>query len=305
MFSLCLMTTIAWIASKGKNRGTKLENPKNGAKKATTGATLPALREAIEAVRAVVNENIDPQVKEAISYGMLGWVVPHDVYPAGYHCSPELPLPFASLASQKNHMALYLFCVYCDPDTVEWLKTAWKATGKRLDMGKSCLRFKKLEDVPLDVVAEVVRRMTVEHFVEAYEAGLAGTKSAKRPVRKKSASKRVAAKKSPARKKTATRKATSTGKKASKKKAAATKSPARPKKAAAKQSPARKNAAARKATSTAKKSATKKASKKAAPTKSPARTKKAAAKKGAARKKTTARKADTSRKKTARRKPAR
>ncbi|MEL6713014.1 MAG: DUF1801 domain-containing protein, partial [Planctomycetota bacterium] len=134
----------------------------------------PDRREAIEAVRAVVNENIDPQVKEAISYGMLGWVVPHAVYPAGYHCSPELPLPFASLASQKNHMALYLFCVYCDPDTVEWLKTAWKATGKRLDMGKSCLRFKKLEDVPLDVVAEVVRRMTVEHFVEAYEAGLAG-----------------------------------------------------------------------------------------------------------------------------------
>ena len=260
----------------------------------------PDRREAIEAVRAVVNENIDPQVKEAISYGMLGWVVPHAVYPAGYHCSPELPLPFASLASQKNHMALYLFCVYCDPDTVEWLKSAWKATGKRLDMGKSCLRFKKLEDVPLDVVAEVVRRMTVEHFVEAYEAGLSGTKSAKGPAQKKSAGKKAAARKAaPSAKKTAT------------KKAASTSSPARSKKAASKmKSTARKRAAATRATPTAKKSPAKKSPAKKSPAKKSAKKKAAATRAGAARKKAAAKKGSNRRssgaaKTTARRKPAR
>ena len=117
-------------------------------KAATVAAYLKSLpedrRKALQAIRKVVNDNLDPKVKEAMAYGMPGWVVPLSVYPDGYHCAKDTPLPFASLASQKNHMALYLFCVYSVPGEAERLAEEWKAAGKKLDMGKSCLRFKKL-----------------------------------------------------------------------------------------------------------------------------------------------------------------
>ncbi|MEZ5977343.1 MAG: DUF1801 domain-containing protein [Planctomycetota bacterium] len=124
-------------------------------------ASLPAdRREAIEAVRAVVRKNLDRKIAEGVQYGMVGWFVPHSVYPAGYHCDPKQPLPFASLASQKSHMALYLFCIYGDAEEKARFVEEWKATGKKLDMGASCVRFKKLEDVPLDVVGRAIERMT-------------------------------------------------------------------------------------------------------------------------------------------------
>lgn len=200
-------------------------------------------REAFEAIRDVVNANLDPKIKEALSYGMPGWVVPHSVYPNGYHCSPELPLPFASLASQKNHMALYLFCIYCDPALTEWVAKEWKATGKRLDMGKSCIRFKSLDQVPLEVIAEAIRRMDAKTFIAAYEEGLAGSPkrgAKKKPAaRKKAASKKSASKK-PAAKKTASKKATAR-KKAPRKKAASKKAASKKaaSKKAAKKAPAR------------------------------------------------------------------
>ncbi len=148
-------------------------------------------RKAIKAIRKAIKDNLDPQVREVIQYGMIGYAIPHSVYPAGYHCNPKQPLPFLSLASQKNHMALYLFCLYCDEGEVERFQEAWKNTGHKLDMGKSCVRFKKLEDVPLDVIAKTVKRMTVKKFIKAYESSL----EAPRPARKKATTKKKTTKK--------------------------------------------------------------------------------------------------------------
>jgi len=129
-------------------------------------------RKALAKVRAAVNKGLPKGYKEGIQYGMIGWAVPHKLYPAGYHCDPKQPLPFASLASQKNHMALYLMCIYGDEKHRKWFEAAWKKSGKKLDMGKGCVRFRKLEDVPLEVVTEAVSRVPVEEFVAFYEASL-------------------------------------------------------------------------------------------------------------------------------------
>ncbi len=163
-------------------------------------------RKTVKALRAVIKTNLDPQVKEVMQYGMIGYAVPHSVYPDGYHCDPTQPLPFLSLASQKNAVSLYLFCLYCDEDEVERFRDAWTKTGAKLDMGKSCVRIKTLDDVPLDVVGKTIKRMTLKKFIAAYEASLSAT----RPVRKKTA------------KKTAKKKATTakTAKKTVRKKAA-------------------------------------------------------------------------------------
>ena len=210
-------------------------------KAATVAAYLKSLpddrRKALKAIRKVVNDNLDPKVKEAMAYGMPGWVVPLSVYPDGYHCAKDTPLPFASLASQKNHMALYLFCVYSVPGEAERLAEEWKAAGKKLDMGKSCLRFKNLEDVPLEVIGKAVKRMTLKKFIAGYEEALAGTSAgrkkaaAKKGAAKKKAAKKPATKKAPARKvaKKASKKAPARAKKASAKKAASRKAPARKK----------------------------------------------------------------------------
>ena len=132
---------------------------------------LPAdRREAIEAVRRVVLKNLDKDYEEGMQYGMIGYYVPHRVYPAGYHCDPKQPLPFAGLASQKNHMALYLMCVYGDSEHSRWFREAWARTGKKLDMGKSCVRFKKLSDLALDVIGEAIKRVPAKKYIEYCEA---------------------------------------------------------------------------------------------------------------------------------------
>ena len=133
--------------------------------------------------------------------------MPHSLYPAGYHCDPKQPLPYAGLASQSGHMSLYLMGVYFDPADAKWLATEWKKAGKKLDMGKSCIRFKKLDDVPLDVVAAAIRRMPLAKYVGMYEAQLAQMgkgKSAKAAAKKPAAKKAAApAKAKPAGKKPA------------------------------------------------------------------------------------------------------
>lgn len=126
-------------------------------------------RKAIEAVRKVIRENLDADYEEGIQYGWIGYYVPHRVYPPGYHCDPKQPLPFAGLASQKNHMGLYLMCTYMSPEQATWFQAAWKKTGKKLDMGKSCVRFKKIEDVALDVVGEAIRRVPAKKYIAVYE----------------------------------------------------------------------------------------------------------------------------------------
>src|SRR5207244_11789327 len=105
-------------------------------------------REALEAVRQVLLENLDKDYEEGMQYGMIGYYVPHRVYPAGYHCDPKQPLPFAGLGSQKNHMALYLMCIYGSETLQQWFREAYLATGKKLDMGKACVRIKWLEHIP-------------------------------------------------------------------------------------------------------------------------------------------------------------
>lgn len=155
-------------------------------------------RAAIEAVRAVIRKNLPKGYAEGMQYGMIGYFVPHDVYPPGYHCDPKQPVPFAGLASQKNSMSLYLMCIYGVPEHEAWFRDAWLKTGKKLDMGKSCVRFKKLEDVPLDVVGQAIKRVPVKKFLEHYESviGAGGKRAAKKTApKKKSISKKAPAKK--------------------------------------------------------------------------------------------------------------
>lgn len=161
-------------------------------------------RQALAAIRKVIRDNLDPDFEEGIQYGMIGYYVPHRVFPPGYHCDPKQPLPFASLASQKSHMALYLMCVYGDPKEEKFLRERWAKTGKKLDMGKSCIRFKKLDDVPLEVIGEVIRRTTAKAFIARYEATRPEPKTKKAaPSKAKPAAKKAAA---PAKKKPAARK---------------------------------------------------------------------------------------------------
>lgn len=152
------------------------------AKPATVKEYLDSLpedrRKALSKVRAAVNKGLPKGYQEGIQYGMIGWFVPHTLFPAGYHCDPKQPVPFAGLASQKNHMSLYLMCIYGDEGHRKWFERAWKDAGKKLDMGKGCVRFKRVEDVPLDVVTEAVSRVPVKDFLAHYEAMV--PKSAKR-----------------------------------------------------------------------------------------------------------------------------
>ncbi len=135
-------------------------------------AELPADRRiVIEGMRAVIRKNLDPVFEEGMQYGMIGYYVPHSVYPAGYHCDPKQPLPFICLASQKNYLSLYLGSVY-SPEREKPFREAWAKTGKKLDMGKSCVRFRKLDDLALEVIGESIRRTSAQKFIEFYESGL-------------------------------------------------------------------------------------------------------------------------------------
>jgi hypothetical protein len=180
----------------------------------------PDRRAAISAVRDVILKNLDRDYEEGMQYGMIGYYIPHRVYPAGYHCDPKQPLPFAGLASQKSHMSLYLMGLYIGivdgkpgNEHTAWFQDAWKKTGKKLDMGKACVRFKKLDDVPLAVVGESIRRIPAKSYIKNYEAVLSTMKS-KKPAatktttatKKSAATKKPAAAKKPAAKKPAAKK---------------------------------------------------------------------------------------------------
>src|SRR5579862_4974702 len=127
-------------------------------------------RAAISAVRQVILDHLPAGYEETMQYGMIGYVVPHALYPPGYHCDPKQPLTYASLGSQKNYMAVYLIGVYGDNEEADWFRAAYVAAGKKLDMGKACVRLKKLADLPLDVIGAVIARMTPEAYIARYEA---------------------------------------------------------------------------------------------------------------------------------------
>ena len=144
-------------------------------------ATLPEdRRAALGAVRKVILDNLPKGYEEYMQYGMIGYVVPHSIYPAGYHCDPRQPLSYACLGSQKSHMALHLMFAYGDNPTLEWLQKSFKAAGKKLDMGKACLRFKKLDDLPLDVIGQLIARIPVKAYVARVEQLLEQRKPKKR-----------------------------------------------------------------------------------------------------------------------------
>jgi hypothetical protein len=136
-------------------------------------ASLPEERKKIMGqIRKVILKNLPKGFKEVMSYGMLGYVVPLSSYPDGYHCDPKLPLPFMNLASQKNHIALYHMGLYAGPH-LAWFQKEWKRhSDKKLDMGKSCIRFKKPEDVPLDLIGELCSKMTPAEWIAVYEKNL-------------------------------------------------------------------------------------------------------------------------------------
>ena len=134
--------------------------------------SLPEDRRAtVAAVRDLVRANLDPLAEEGMQYGMIGWYIPHRVFPAGYHCDPMQPLPFVCLASQKNHISLYLMNLYADASDAEgWFRTEWAKSGKKLDLGKCCLRFKRVDDLALAVLARAIKRAKVKEHLVRYAA---------------------------------------------------------------------------------------------------------------------------------------
>ena len=134
-------------------------------------ASLPEdRRDAIAKLRKIIKKNLPKGFQEVMD-GMIGWVVPHTLFPAGYHCDPSQPLPFMGLASQKNYIALYHMQLYSDPSLLKWIKTAWvKRSKKKLDMGKCCIRFKKPEDIPYDLIGELVSKITPQQWIDHYQS---------------------------------------------------------------------------------------------------------------------------------------
>jgi hypothetical protein len=137
-------------------------------------------KDAIRAVREVILANLPTGYEECLQYGMISYVVPHSLYPAGYHCDPSQPLMYASLGSQKNHMALYLMSAYGDNETNTWFREAYKAAGKKLDMGKACVRFRKIDDLPMDVIGKVIARTPAQAYIARIESVLKNRKPKKR-----------------------------------------------------------------------------------------------------------------------------
>lgn len=127
----------------------------------------------IEKLRKTIQDNLPIGFEEQMSYGMLGFVVPYSKYPDGYHCNPELPLPFINLASQKNFVALYHSGIYASPELLDWfVKEYPKYVKTKLDMGKSCIRFKKMETIPYTLLSELCAKMTVDDWITLYEKNI-------------------------------------------------------------------------------------------------------------------------------------
>ena len=127
-------------------------------------------RAALQKLRSIILENLPEGFQEEISYGMIGYVVPHSIYPKGYHCTPELPLPFMSFASQKNSINFYHMGIYAKPELYNWFVAEYpKHSKQKLDIGKSCLRIKKPENIPSELIGELAKKMSVSEWIETYE----------------------------------------------------------------------------------------------------------------------------------------
>ncbi len=205
-------------------------------------AELPADRRAeLEAVRQVILANLDSEFEEGMQYGMIGYHVPHRIYPKGYHCDPMQPLPFAGLAAQKRHLSLYMMCIYGDGENATRFRDEWKKTGRKLDMGKACIRFQRADDLALDLIGRTIGGVTARGYIAFCEAALDSSRQARAERKasggessaKQSAAKRPAGKK-PVRKlaaKKSSPKSRATVASPARKSKLSVKSPARPKRA--------------------------------------------------------------------------
>jgi len=130
-------------------------------------------KEIFQKLHNVILKNLPKGFEPAMSYGMLGYVVPHSIYPSGYHCKPSEPLPFASIASQKNSINFYHMGIYSKPELLKWFVEEYpKHTKQKLDMGKSCIRFKKLDDIPYKLIGELMKKITVREWIQLYETNV-------------------------------------------------------------------------------------------------------------------------------------
>ena len=127
-------------------------------------------KEAVSRFRDIISKNLQKGFEERMNYGMICYVIPHSVYPAGYHCDPKQPLPFICIASQKNFISLYHMGLYSEGNLAKWLQVEWpEYSSKKLDMGKGCVRFKKTGEIPFDLIKELIQKMSPMQWIEVYE----------------------------------------------------------------------------------------------------------------------------------------
>lgn len=130
-------------------------------------------KEPINKLRQQILDNLPKGMEETMNYGMLGYVIPHSVYPNGYHCDPKLPLPFMNLASQKNFIGVYSMAIYAKKGLYDWFTTEYAKRCKyKLDMGKSCIRLKKMEDIPYELIGELTAKISADEWIEIYESAI-------------------------------------------------------------------------------------------------------------------------------------
>ena len=135
---------------------------------------LPEVRkQVVSKIRDIINKNLPTGFEEGMGYGMISYHIPHSLYPDGYHCSPKLPLPFMNIASQKNFVAIYHAAIHSDKDLLNWFKIEYpKHCSNKLDMGKSCIRFKNIKKIPYQLIGELVAKITVAQWIKIYESVL-------------------------------------------------------------------------------------------------------------------------------------
>lgn len=135
-------------------------------------AAAPDRQEGLRQIRQMFRDHVPDGIVEEMSYNMPGYTVSWDIYPKGYHCNPKLPLPFAGFSANKGGFSLYLFCVYPDSELSEWLQSEFATAGLKLDMGKSCIRFKKIEEKPLEIIGRLLDQLDLAKFIAIYEEAL-------------------------------------------------------------------------------------------------------------------------------------
>lgn len=130
-------------------------------------------KDSVVKLRKTVKDNLPAGFQEVLSYGMIGYVVPHSIYPSGYHVDPKMPVPFISIASQKNHIALYHMGLYIFPEFLTWFKDEYpKHIKTKLDMAKSCIRFKRMDEIPYELIAQLCRKISMEDYLKKYEENI-------------------------------------------------------------------------------------------------------------------------------------